>query len=153
MSQITNPTSSQQAWVLIPKEDERQSKIIENFTLKPVNLSESIGSRLKASFAQVNRSTPVESLSGEPLIGDDYNSKKTAKERRKTALIAGTSVGLGALLLASLLVGGTLIATNGDSSTDANGRVDNAGLFPVYPNNVDKAACSNYKLLTDSWRR
>ena len=98
------------------REDGRQSKIIENFTLKPVNLSESIGSRLKASFAQVNRSTPVESLSGEPLIGDDYNSKKTAKERRKTALIAGTSVGLGALLLASLLVGGTLIATNGDSS-------------------------------------
>ena len=98
------------------REDERQSKIIENFTLKPVNLSESIGSRLKASFAQVNRSTPVESLSGDPLIGDDYNSKKTAKERRKTALIAGTSVGLGALLLASLLVGGTLIATNGDSS-------------------------------------
>ena len=58
----------------------------------------------------------IESLSGEPLIEEDYNSKKTAKERRRTALIAGTSVGLGALLLASLLVGGTLIATNGDSS-------------------------------------
>ena len=58
----------------------------------------------------------IESLSGEPLIEEDYNSKKTAKERRRTALIAGTSVGLGAILLASLLVGGTLIATNGDSS-------------------------------------
>ena len=33
--------------------------IVENFTLKPIDLSDSIGLRLKASFTQVNPSTPV----------------------------------------------------------------------------------------------
>ena len=95
------------AWVILPGNNANQS----NFTAQPVNLTHSIGSRLKQSFAQMNGSTPVESISNEPLL---FQEKKRPNSR-KSAILAGASVACGAILFALLLVGGTLLAT---SSTD-----------------------------------
>ena len=74
------------------------------------NFSHSIGSRLKQSFAQINSSsTPVESISGtQPLLPEDETKTKV----RRNAIIAGTSVALGTSLLAVLMIGGALLATN-----------------------------------------
>ena len=96
------------------REEQRQSTSLQNFTLRPVHLSQSIGSRLKQSFAQINRSTPVESLSEELLI--EEVPEHTKQQRRKTAILVGASVGAGAFLLGFLLIGGTLLFTSGDES-------------------------------------
>ena len=89
-----------------------------DFTARPINLTASIGSRLKQSFAQINRSTPVESISGESLLKeedetiidpDDYSRKN-----RRNAMIAGASVAGGAILFATVLIGGTFLATSND---------------------------------------
>ena len=75
------------------------------------NFSQSIGSRLKQSFAHINTSTtPVESINGtQPLLEDEVKDKSKI---RRNAIIAGTSVALGTSLLALLLIGGALLATN-----------------------------------------
>ena len=97
-------------------EEVRQSSVLQNFSIRPVNLSHSIGSRLKQSFANINRSTPVESITSvDPLITEE-NARETRKTRRKNAILAGASVGAGALLLGALLIGGAFLASSGGSS-------------------------------------
>ena len=88
---------------------------MQNFSIRPVNLSHSIGSRLKQSFANINRSTPIESITSvDPLITEE-NARETRKTRRKNAILAGASVGAGALLLGALLIGGAFLASSGGS--------------------------------------
>lgn len=101
-----NQSQPGNAWVLIPNNG-------ENFTAKPLNLS--VASKLRQSFSRINNtsSTPVESIvSNEPLL----ENAEVGKKRKKSALIAGASVASGALLFATLLIGGTFLATSGDNS-------------------------------------
>ena len=94
------------AWVIFPKGSTVSEVDHSNFTMRPINFSQSIGSRLKQSFAQINNSTPVESISGEPLIDEKPQNKSKV---RRNAIIAGISVATGATLLAVLLIGGAIL--------------------------------------------
>ena len=107
------------AWVIFPKTSTVTDPNSDpaNFTMRPINFSNSIGSRLKQSFAQINNSTPVESISGEPLIDE----KKDKGQVRRSAIIAGISVASGTTLLAVLLIGGALLySTTGKHSAFGN---------------------------------
>jgi glycosyltransferase A (GT-A) superfamily protein (DUF2064 family) len=106
------------AWVVFPKDQHPPpGQSLRNYTARPINFSNSVGSRLKQSFANINRSTPVESINSNAPLIDEEDTKETRSQRRRTALMAGASVGGGALLLGIVLVGGTLLATSGDSGT------------------------------------
>ncbi len=129
------------AWVIFPGNGlENQTG---NFTAQPVNFSQSVGSKLRHSFAQINQQasslnseTPVQSIiSGEALLKPDQESsltKTNTKDRNKKAMIAGASVATGAVLFATILVGGTFLVTTNTSPNDSGGSINNAGLIPIY---------------------
>ena len=48
----------------------------------------------------------------DPLITEE-SARETRKTRRKNAILAGASVGAGALLLGALLIGGAFLASSG----------------------------------------
>ena len=102
------------AWVIFP-----DGKKNSDFTARPINLTSSMGSRLKQSFAKINHATPIESISGESLLKEvDEHSSEGAevaeKDRNKKAIIAGAMAGGGALLFATVLIGGTLLTISGN---------------------------------------
>jgi len=107
----------------------------------PVNLANSIGSRLQASFANINslRHTPVESLLSEEEEERVKNGKKKRSPWFWAALIC-----LGLILLVLLIIGVVYAAL---PSSDSNSSSVVARL------NEGAGPCVDYVHLTESWRR
>ena len=77
------------AWVIFPKGSTVSEVDHSNFTMRPINFSQSIGSRLKQSFARINNITPVESISGDPLIDEKPEDKSKV---RRNAIIGNVEL-------------------------------------------------------------
>ena len=128
-----DPSSSlPEAWLVYPKGTNHiernigvQSRNVESilsvphsYTIKPVNLASSIGSKLKQSFATLNslkNDTPVEQFNysdQETLVSSDPLSEEEKRERRKrSALLYGGGACCGLILLIAVVVGIALLAT------------------------------------------
>ena len=89
-------------------------KCIGLLLLKAEGLTFLCHSFVKINNDAISSSTPVESISSQEaaLLEDSNKRLDQRKNPRKNAIIAGVLVAGGALLLAAIMIGGALIATN-----------------------------------------
>ena len=122
-----------EAWIIYPKgvgaNGSRslgvQSRNVESilsvprsYTAKPINFANSIGSRLKQSFANINsikQDTPVQQFTHsdqENLVSPEpLTEEQRWQKRQRSALIYGASACCGIVLLIIVVVGIALLAT------------------------------------------
>ena len=121
-----------EAWIVYPKganPTERtlgvQSRNVESilsvprsYTAKPINFANSIGSRLKQSFVNINslqRDTPVEQFINsdrENLVSAEapVSEEERRKKRQRSSLVYGAGACCGLILLIAIVVGIALLA-------------------------------------------